>query len=145
MARVEGESGLTAKEVQSKVQQLDRERSAIVSKIAELEQESKEHGLVLGAFDKVPEDRRCYRLVGGVLVERAVKDFRPVVEDNKGRMEEALKSLSDMLSEKTKTMEELIEKYGTPGLPPANTDKMHEVNKTEEAQSAAAPSVGVLV
>lgn len=44
MARVEVESGLTAKEVQSKVQQLDRERSAIVSKIAELEQESKEHG-----------------------------------------------------------------------------------------------------
>lgn len=40
--------------------------------------------LVLGAFYKVPEDRRCYRLVGGVLVERAVKDFRPVVEDNKG-------------------------------------------------------------
>ncbi|EER06593.1 prefoldin subunit 2, putative [Perkinsus marinus ATCC 50983] len=137
MARVEVESGLTAKEVQSKVQQLDRERSAIVSKIAELEQESKEHGLVLGAFYKVPEDRRCYRLVGGVLVERAVKDFRP--------MEEALKSLSDMLSEKTKTMEELTEKYGTPGLPPANTDKKHEVNKTEGTHSAAAPSVGVLV
>lgn len=42
--------------------------------------------LVLGAFDKVPEDRRCYRLVGGVLVERTVKDFRPVVEDNKARV-----------------------------------------------------------
>ncbi|KAF4724021.1 Prefoldin subunit 2, partial [Perkinsus olseni] len=135
---------LTPKEVQAKVQQLERERSAIVSKIAELEQESKEHGLVLGAFDKVPEDRRCYRLVGGVLVERTVKDFRPVVEDNKARMEEALKSLSDMLSEKTKTMDELIKKYGTtPGLPAAGNDKAKKEDKVEDANSAA-PSAGVL-
>ncbi|KAF4668668.1 Prefoldin subunit 2 [Perkinsus chesapeaki] len=117
-------------EVQAKIQQLDRERSAIVSKIAELEQESKEHGLVLGAFDKVPDDRRCYRLVGGVLVERTVKDFRPVVEDNKARMEEALKSLSDMLSEKTKTMEDLIKKYGAPGVPAGGNKK--PLKDTEE-------------
>ncbi|EER09390.1 prefoldin subunit, putative [Perkinsus marinus ATCC 50983] len=139
--------GMTAKEVQTKVQQLDRERSAIVSKIAELEQESKEHGLVLGAFDKVPEDRRCYRLVGGVLVERTVKDFRPVVEDNKARMDEALKSLSDMLSEKTKAMEEIIEKYGTPGLTAASNveGKRGEEEKADEGAKSAAPSAGVLV
>lgn len=42
--------------------------------------------LVLDAFAKVTPDRRCYRMVGGVLVERSVAEVRPVLEDHKQKV-----------------------------------------------------------
>lgn len=39
--------------------------------------------LVVEALKEVDSERRCYRMIGGVLVERQVKDVLPVVEKNK--------------------------------------------------------------
>ncbi len=37
---------------------------------------------VISALKEVDPDRRCFRLVGGVLVERQVKDVLPALESN---------------------------------------------------------------
>jgi prefoldin subunit 2 len=60
----------------------DQLETELINKIAELQQESKEHQLVLDAFTKVEPERRCFRLIGGVLVERTVKDIKPGLEEN---------------------------------------------------------------
>jgi prefoldin subunit 2 len=54
----------------------------LINKINELQQEAKEHQLVLDAFKSVEPERRCFRLIGGVLVERTVKDNKPSLEEN---------------------------------------------------------------
>ena len=37
---------------------------------------------VLTALKELDGDRKCYRLIGGVLAERTVKEVVPVVESN---------------------------------------------------------------
>ena len=53
--------------------------------------------LVLDTLDPLPEDRKCFRMINGVLVERTVKDVVP-----------ALKTNSDGLK---KVLEELVKQY----------------------------------
>ena len=38
--------------------------------------------LVLDAFKKVEPTRKCFRLIGGVLVERTVQEIKPSLEEN---------------------------------------------------------------
>lgn len=52
------------------------------SKIAELEGERSEHQLVTEAMKEMEPSRRCFRMIGGVLVERTVGEVKPAVEKN---------------------------------------------------------------
>ena len=38
---------------------------------------------MIEALKGVEPDRRCFRMIGGVLVERTVKDVLPALENNK--------------------------------------------------------------
>ena len=55
-------------------------------KIGELESEADEHGLVLTTLEEAlakDPSRKCFRLIGGVLVERTVKDVVPALQTNR--------------------------------------------------------------
>lgn len=41
------------------------------------------HSLVTEALKEVNPERKCYRLIGGVLVESTVKEVLPALESNK--------------------------------------------------------------
>ena len=43
--------------------------------------------------------RRCFRLIGGVLVERTVGEVRPKIEENKTRLLQILNTLAEQLKE----------------------------------------------
>ena len=60
----------------------DQIETELIKKISELEQEAKEHQLVLDAFESVEPSRKCFRMIGGVLVERTVQDIKPSLEEN---------------------------------------------------------------
>jgi prefoldin subunit 2 len=59
-----------------------QELSAIASKIGELEMEKEEHQLVLDTLSPLGQNRTCFRLMGGVLVERTIEQVAPMVESN---------------------------------------------------------------
>ncbi|KAF8392411.1 hypothetical protein HHK36_022753 [Tetracentron sinense] len=46
------------------------DKNQLYSKITELEMEASEHSLVIGAIQSLDPSRRCYRMIGGMLVER---------------------------------------------------------------------------
>jgi prefoldin subunit 2 len=52
-------------------------------KLGELEAEVNEHALVIETLQPLDGQRKCFRLVGGVLVERTVKDVLPALKSNK--------------------------------------------------------------
>ncbi|KAH8602564.1 Prefoldin beta-like protein [Bisporella sp. PMI_857] len=71
----------------------------IAQKIGDVEQEAEEHKLVLETLQPLPADRKCFRMINGVLVERTVKDVIPALKTNS----EGLK----------KVLEELVRQYNT--------------------------------
>merc|ERR550532_1092658 len=93
------EDELTPQQVQATFQQIEKECNAFLNKIAELEQEVNEHALVLRAFEKVEPTRRCFRMVGGVLVERTVAEVTPAVEGNKEKIKQAVEQLEAALKQ----------------------------------------------
>ncbi|KAK5787824.1 hypothetical protein VI817_010321 [Penicillium citrinum] len=72
----------------------------LAQKIGDIEQEAEEHKLVIDTLDPLPEDRKCFRMVNGVLVERTIKDVLPTLKTNSDGLKQVLE---DMLKQyKTK-------------------------------------------
>ncbi|XVE69046.1 hypothetical protein DITRI_Ditri09bG0118100 [Diplodiscus trichospermus] len=87
------------------------ELNQIYSKITELEMEVSEHSLVINAIEPLDPSRRCYRMIGGVLVERTIKEVLPAVHRNKEGLEEVITRLNEALEKKKKEIAEFEAKY----------------------------------
>ncbi|CDU85112.1 hypothetical protein YYC_03018 [Plasmodium yoelii 17X] len=81
-------------------EQVEKDRVQLVSKIEELYQDVVEHKLVLEALENVPSDRRCYRMVGDILVERTVGEIKPALIDHKNKVEQIIAECQKKLDEK---------------------------------------------
>lgn len=53
------------------------------------------------------DDRKCFRMINGVLVERTVKDVKPALETNA----EGLKQVLDQLVKEYKKQQDDMEKW----------------------------------
>jgi prefoldin subunit 2 len=57
--------------------QLQTEARTLVSKLMEIEDEKRENELVLESISKLEDDRKCWRLVNGVLMEKTKLEVVP--------------------------------------------------------------------
>jgi prefoldin subunit 2 len=87
------------------------EMNQLYTKITELEMEVSEHSLVIGAIEPLDPSRRCYRMIGGVLVERTIKEVLPAVKRNKEGLEEVIARMHEALERKKKEITEFELKY----------------------------------
>ena len=62
---------------------------------------------MLETLDPLPGDRKCFRMVNGVLVERTVQDVVPSLTSNS----EGLRKVLDELLKQYKTMQDEMEKW----------------------------------
>ena len=60
---------------------------------------------------QVDGSRKCFRLVGGVLVERTVKEVLPALVQNQEKISSTVDSLSTNLMAKGKELNDYREKY----------------------------------
>lgn len=67
--------------------------------------------MVIETLKNVNEDRKCYRMIGGILTERKVKDVLPVLIANKEKLSELIAKLSDQLTKKGEELNEFKEKH----------------------------------
>jgi len=105
---------LTTQDIQQNYNRLQNELQSLASKIGELEQEAEEHGLVLATLDEAladEPDRKCFRLVGGVLVERTVKDVVPALQTNKEGILKVIASLAEQYKGKEDEFESFKREY----------------------------------
>ncbi|KAJ7791681.1 Prefoldin beta-like protein [Mycena olivaceomarginata] len=101
---------LTDQEISQNYSRMQNELQGLAGKIGELEQEADEHALVLTTLNEVlaeEPDRKCFRLIGGVLVERTVKDVAPTLQSNKDN----IKKVVENLTEQYKTREEEFDTF----------------------------------
>jgi len=78
------------------------ELHTLAQKIGELEGEAEEHKAVIETLAPLDGDRKCFRLVGDVLVERTVKDVLPALKTN----QEGIKGVMDQFVKKYKEKED---------------------------------------
>ncbi|CAB9505780.1 Prefoldin subunit 2 [Seminavis robusta] len=97
--------------VVQKYRQLTQECQQLMSKVAELEQERNEHKLVEETLTPLDPDRRAYRLVGEVLVERTVKEVLPSVKENRENLEKTITTLRERLTERQRQTAEFKAEY----------------------------------
>ncbi|KAG9248868.1 Prefoldin beta-like protein [Calycina marina] len=77
----------------------------IAKKIGDVEQEAEEHKLVLETLNPLPADRKCFRMINGVLVERTVKDVIPALKTNSEGLRMVLEDLVKQYNGKQTEME----------------------------------------
>ncbi|KAG9346655.1 hypothetical protein JZ751_006966 [Albula glossodonta] len=110
------QSGPSAEQVVAAFQRMRQEQRSMAAKVAELEMEINEHSLVIDTLREVDPSRKCYRLVGGVLVERTVKEVLPALESNKEQaslyyISKIVDSLSTQMQTKGRELTEYRERY----------------------------------
>lgn len=73
--------------------------------------EASEHSLVINAIKPLDPSRKCYRMIGGVLVERTISEVLPAVQRNKEGIEEVIARLNEALAAKKKEISDFEAKY----------------------------------
>jgi prefoldin subunit 2 len=63
------------------------------------------HRLVLETLEPLPADRKCFRMINGVLVERTVKDVIPALKTNSDGLRKVLEDLVKQYNSKQVEME----------------------------------------
>jgi len=105
---------LSEQELQQNYTRLQSDLQALAGKIGELEQEAEEHTLVLGTLEEAlaeEPDRKCFRLIGGVLVERTVKDVVPALQTNRDGIRQVVSSLAEQYKSKEQEFENFKRDY----------------------------------
>ena len=90
---------------------LRQEVNLAQAKIAELTGSLREHLNVLENIKHLDPSRRCFRSVGGVLVERTVKEVMPAVEMNATNLQKAIDAIKEQTAVKDAEVEALRRKY----------------------------------
>uniref|UniRef100_A0AAF6Z7N5 Prefoldin subunit 2 n=1 Tax=Bos taurus TaxID=9913 RepID=A0AAF6Z7N5_BOVIN len=135
-----GKGAVSAEQVIAGFNRLRQEQRGLASKAAELEMELNEHSLVIDTLKEVDETRKCYRMVGGVLVERTVKEVLPALENNKEQ--KIIETLTQQLQAKGKELNEFREKHNIRLM---GEDEKPAAKENSEGAGAKASSAGVLV
>ncbi|SNX87648.1 related to GIM4 - Gim complex component (prefoldin subunit 2) [Melanopsichium pennsylvanicum] len=92
------------------------ELQGIASKIGELEGEADEHKLVIDTLTEASNadpDRKCFRLIGGVLVERTVKQVLPALHTNLEGLKQILETLLKQYKQKETELQEFQREYAS--------------------------------
>lgn len=78
-----GESGLNnERDIINRFQELKQELNTLASKYNDVENQAQEHESVIKTLTPLEGRRKCFRLIGGVLVERTVAEVLPAVKNN---------------------------------------------------------------
>lgn len=93
-------------ELQTQYNQYKSTLTQISQKIGDIESQSEEHKLVLETLDGVDESRKCFRMIGGVLVEKTVGEVKPVLQTNHNGLKDVLGKLEKEYKAKDKQMQD---------------------------------------
>jgi len=89
-------------------------------KINELDLDKTEHELVMKALEPLDANRKCFRMIGNVVVERTVAEVLPAVAKNKDQIDSTMNGMKEMMASKQKEADEFAAKHKiTSGSAPA--------------------------
>merc|ERR1711865_280339 len=105
------EENLSPEEAQARLQALNQVCQELTRKINELDMDRTEHGLVIDALKPLDGGRKCFRMVGDVVVERTIAEVAPAVLKNRDAIVETMNKMGEALAQKQKYADEFAAKY----------------------------------
>ncbi|KAJ2155998.1 Cochaperone prefoldin complex subunit [Coemansia sp. RSA 552] len=102
---------MSEQELRLAANQYTNELKLVAQKIGELESELSEHDLVIDTMSKVDKERKCFRLVNGVLIERTVKEVLPALKTNEEGIKSTIKQLTEQYKAKDREFAEFQKKH----------------------------------
>lgn len=135
MATEAPQTGIKTKsqeEIFAEFQTLRNEQRNLANNLSTLESDLKEHLYITSIFffvtfffnfalfiyrtvietlKTVDADRKCFRLIGGVLCERTVKDVLPQLQENKEKFEKLIIVVTEQLSKKGVTINAFVQEH----------------------------------
>ena len=112
--------------------------NGIAQQIANLETQLEEHNLVLNTIKGMDDSRTCYRLIGGVLVEKNVGKVRPEVVDQTKRLAAVVGQMRQQIQKLESDADAIQKKYGY-------QDKPMSGGASSSSAAASSSSAGILV
>merc|ERR1711959_47435 len=110
------------KKIVAKFQEMREEKQKIAAKIAEMNTEKNEHEMVVKTLTPMDPNRKAWRMVGGVLVERTCGEVLPAVQEGLGKITEVVETLTKKYDDQEADIKAFMEKYNIrlqgPGGPP---------------------------
>lgn len=98
-------------EIYSEFQVLRTEQRIMVTKLSEMEAELNEHKIVLETLKTIDPQRKCYRMVGGILCELTVAEVMPTLCLNREKLTKVIETLNEQLIKKGVEINEYKEKH----------------------------------
>ncbi|XP_039288686.1 probable prefoldin subunit 2 [Nilaparvata lugens] len=102
---------LSNEEIYNGFQKLRNEQRLLANKLTEVEVDFNEHKIVIGTLQDLDGDRKCFRMFGGVLCQRTVKDVLPNLISTRDQLKNLIETLNDQLTKKGAEINEYKEKY----------------------------------
>jgi prefoldin subunit 2 len=96
------------------------------------------HRLVLETLEPLPADRKCFRMINGVLVERTVKDVVPALKTNSEGLRKVLEDLVKQFNAKQVEMEKWKARHLVPDRRFKSADESFQ---TEEEQYTSCTTI----
>jgi len=137
MSSTKGAKPKSQEQVVAGFQELRQQQRTMANRIGEIEMDIKEHALVIETLKEIAPERRCYRMVGGVLVERTVAEVLPTLSTNKQQMTQFVGNMTKQLESKGKEINAYREEY--------NIKIRGEEEAKRDAPDSESKSSGVLV
>ena len=102
---------ISEQEVINTYQTLREEVSQLFRQLNKLKDEQTEHKLVIDAIKDLDPKRKCFRLIGGVLVERTVEDTLPALTKTMENLANVIEKYTEQRDAKIEKVEEMERKY----------------------------------
>ncbi|XP_035908259.1 probable prefoldin subunit 2 [Anopheles stephensi] len=114
--------------IAAEFQQLRNQQLNLVNNLNAIELDLKEHKTVIDTLKMVEPSRKCFRLVGGVLVEQTVEVVLPQLELNKTQLEKLIEEGKEQIAKKGIEINQYKDEHnikirGQEPTPPAASDK----------------------
>merc|ERR1711934_1137846 len=119
------------KKIVAKFQEMREEKQKIAAKIAEMNTEKNEHEMVVKTLTPMDPNRKAWRMVGGVLVERTCGEVLPAVQEGLVKITTVVETLTKSYDDKEAEIKAFMEKYnirlqGPGGAPPPSSQQPSE-------------------
>ncbi|XP_049296189.1 probable prefoldin subunit 2 [Anopheles funestus] len=114
--------------IAAEFQQLRNQQLNLVNNLNAIEMDLKEHKTVIDTLKVVEPSRKCFRLVGGVLVEQTVEVVLPQLELNKTQLEKLIEEGKEQITKKGIEINQYKDEHnikvrGQEPTPPAASEK----------------------